>query len=73
MLIVVNPDNRTIQDVKDIMDVLTKAFKERSTEDIGFLCDIKQDLIDDEDYEMLINFRELEDEYFFGVPFMVEA
>ena len=68
MIIIVNPLNRTAKCVKDAVDSLRNAFIE---EDIAFLCDVKQDLVDDEDYEMLINFKELEDEYGWTVPFMV--
>jgi hypothetical protein len=70
MLIIVNPQNRTAKCIQDAVDSLRKAFVE---EDISFLCDVKQDLIDDEDYEMLANFKELEDEYGWAVPFMIKG
>ena len=52
-------NNRTAQSIKDATEQLRTAFIEEA---IGFLCNIKQEMIDEEDYEMLINFKELEDE-----------
>lgn len=64
---------KTIEEVEKKLVPLREAFKEQDTSAINMLCTVKQELIDTQDYEMLANFKELEDEYIFPVPYIARA
>lgn len=64
----------TVEVHHEVSNRLEELFTQADSGDwsaINTLCTIKQDLIDKEDYEALIPFRDLENQYEFGVPFIV--
>ena len=62
--------------VSPVSITLKDAFTQAVNNNYSFvqlLLDLKQNLIDEEDYEALIPFRDLEEEFDFPIPFIMRG